>query len=217
MNPWRPAYSLTKLLAQVNTTCPARSKASDGIIGDTAHAASVSDHNPDPDGVVHALDLTHDPIHGLDATKLGVALINSHDPRIAYLIVNRRIASSTISPWTWRPYNGTDPHTSHLHLSLAHTAAADDQRAWAITGAATPTPPPSTGELTVKTIDLRAATATHLITAPGVIPLQRLLGVTPDGQAGAHTKWALGEQQRTHGVAGDFIFGPATASALLAK
>lgn len=76
--------------------------------------------------------------------------------------------------------------------------------------------PPTEGTIAVQTIDLR--NADHVIVrAPGVVPLQRLLGVTADGLAGPHTKWALGEEQRKHGVADDFIFGPLTASALLAK
>ena len=73
------------------------------------------------------------------------------------------------------------------------------------------------GGLTVHTIDLRNASSTSPVRGPGVAPLQRLLGITADGVGGDHTRWAVGEQQRVHGIAVDFIFGPQSASAFLAK
>lgn len=130
---WRIARSLETLRAQVNAAHPARSKASDGTIGDAAHAATVSDHNPDRAGVVRALDLTNDPAHGFSAAALAETLRLSRDPRIKYVISNRRIFSATISPWTWRPYSGTDPHTSHVHVSVVPDGRADDTSPWTIT------------------------------------------------------------------------------------
>jgi hypothetical protein len=46
------------------------------------------------------------------------AIIASKDNRVAYLISDRRIISSTVSPWKWRTYTGDDPHTNHWHLSV---------------------------------------------------------------------------------------------------
>ena len=66
------------------------------------------------------------------------------------------------------------------------------------------------------TIDLRKASTAHPATGLGIKPLQRLLGIKADGVGGDHTRWALGEQQRVHHLAVDFIFGPASASAFLA-
>jgi hypothetical protein len=43
---WRVARSLEVLLGQFNAACPGRSKASDGSIGDAAHATRDSDHKP---------------------------------------------------------------------------------------------------------------------------------------------------------------------------
>jgi hypothetical protein len=65
----RIAKSLDVLRSQINKAHPNRSKVSDGWIGDTAHAARASDHNPNSGGVVTALDLTHDPAHGFDSWK----------------------------------------------------------------------------------------------------------------------------------------------------
>lgn len=132
MTGWRVAPCLVQLRDQVNAAHPARSKVSDGTIGDTAHAASKSDHNPDATGIVRALDITHDPRHGLDAGALAEQLRRSRDPRIKYVISNRRIFSSTIAPWTWRPYSGTDPHTSHVHVSVVADHRADSTAPWSI-------------------------------------------------------------------------------------
>ena len=52
---WRLARSLDTLRAQVNKAHPKRDKASDGTIGDSRHAATVSEHNPHPAAVVRAL------------------------------------------------------------------------------------------------------------------------------------------------------------------
>lgn len=130
---WRVARSLDQLLAQINTAYPDRSKAADGSIGDAAHAASVSDHNPDQYGVVRARDYTHDPDHGFDAHAMADALVASRDPRIKYVISRGRIASSTVSPWVWRTYTGTNRHDHHAHVSVVPDARADDTRPWAIT------------------------------------------------------------------------------------
>ena len=140
MSSWRVARSLEKLRSQVNELVPNRKKASDGTIGDQAHAASKSDHNPldhdhnpNTDGVVLAMDLTHDPTGGLDAGKLADALVASRDDRIAYLIWNKRIVSRTVSPWRWREYKGSNPHTKHIHMSVVHDEVRfDDIRPWII-------------------------------------------------------------------------------------
>lgn len=139
---WRVADSLIKLREQIDARWPNRSRVSDGTIGDASHQADpTSDHNPhvpDPTGrakgVVTAFDITHDPAHGLDGNKLALDLAGSRDPRIKYLIWNRRILSSTISPWVWRPYTGSDPHTNHIHLSVVGSPQSrfDSRAEWDI-------------------------------------------------------------------------------------
>lgn len=141
---WRVAKSLLVLRDQINARAPGRSKASDGTIGDDIHATqgSDSDHNPwyrpvgDPDGIVTALDVTHDPAHGCDIDVLSDQLAASRDPRIKYLIANSLILSGNggPSPWTWRPYSGSDPHTNHMHVSVVADQRCDDTRPWALGG-----------------------------------------------------------------------------------
>jgi hypothetical protein len=136
---WRVARSLDTLLGQLNAAAPRRSKASDGSIGDAAHASRDSDHNPwyGP-GVVTARDFTHDPAGGLDCQWLANALVAAKDSRVKYVIYNRRICDSRPgnNPWVWMPYSGTNPHTKHLHLSVMDNASCDDTRGWSLSGVA---------------------------------------------------------------------------------
>src|SRR5829696_1398678 len=99
---WRVARALDTLLGQLNAHAPRRNKASDGAIGDTDHQNRSSDHNPwyGP-GIVTARDFTHDPGGGLDCQWLANTLVANRDPRIKYLIWNRRIWQGS-----WRAYSG---------------------------------------------------------------------------------------------------------------
>ena len=90
-----------------------------GTIGDPAHSSRDSDHNPEEDGSVDAAD----PMLGKsftekDAEWLWNTLRRYRDKRIAYIIWNRQIVSSTVQPWVVRKYTGSDPHTGHLHISV---------------------------------------------------------------------------------------------------
>lgn len=132
---WRVARSLDQLLAQINAAAPNRSKASDGAIGDAAHASRTSDHNPwvklGDLGIVTARDFTHDPAGGLDVDQLFAALIASRDPRLKYLIRSRRY-------WTpghgWRPYDGINAHDKHGHVSVSPAPLLfDSVTPWRIT------------------------------------------------------------------------------------
>ncbi|WP_424984308.1 hypothetical protein [Microbulbifer sp. S227A] len=137
LRPWRVAESLLQLRDQVNKQAPNRSKKSDGSIGDAAHATRASDHNPwvvdGSHGVVTAIDITHDPDNGFDAEKLAKALQSTQDPRLKYIIWNRRILSSTKKPWKWRNYSGSNPHTKHIHISVhSEKSKYDGTGAWTI-------------------------------------------------------------------------------------
>ncbi len=126
MTNWTLHPALIQLRDQINQRWPNRSKKSDGTIGDTAHSSRASDHNPDERGVVHAMDVTHDP-SGCDASKLAEVLRLSKDSRLKYCIFAGRIFSSTVQPWTWRPYSGSNPHNKHVHVSVG-----GDQVPWTI-------------------------------------------------------------------------------------
>lgn len=129
---WRLAEALVKLREQVNALAPRRSKASDGTIGDVAHAGRKSDHNPDARGIVCAIDITHDPAGGMDAGQLAETLRLRRDRRIKYVIFNKRIFSSAVSAWEWRPYTGANAHKKHVHISVM-TDAVNDALPWVLT------------------------------------------------------------------------------------
>lgn len=130
---WRNTAAALKLRDQINTRWPNRDKRSDGTIGDTAHAARKSDHNPDADGWVKALDIDADldPKDTRAAEKLATDLINyarSGKPgseRIKYVVYNNRIASGTYPDqfWTWRPGAWGNQH--HIHVSFTDAAEFD--------------------------------------------------------------------------------------------
>jgi hypothetical protein len=128
------AASLAALRSELNRRWPDRDKRSDGAKGDPAHAGRVSDHNPDWSapgaraGVIRAIDVDKD---GIDVQELLDAVVG--DPRAAYVIWNHRIASATDDgrPWDWEPYNGPNAHTEHVHISIKHSAQAEnDTSAW---------------------------------------------------------------------------------------
>jgi hypothetical protein len=131
---WRVAKSLDVLLRQVNAKWPERSKKSDGAKGDDAHASRASDHNPNAAGVVCARDFTNDPAGGPNARQLAETLVASRDERIKYIISNGQICSgpgANHPAWVWRPYDGPNKHTKHMHISVRPPAALyDDETPW---------------------------------------------------------------------------------------
>lgn len=129
---WHVAPALAILIGQVNGIAPNRSKRSDGTIGDAAHQARRSDHNPDADDrSVNGADFTHDPRGGFDARQFAEQLASSGDPRLEYVIFARRIWSRARAHEGWRPYTGTNPHTTHAHVSVSHVPRLeDDAQAW---------------------------------------------------------------------------------------
>lgn len=153
---WYPAPFLKHILLEANTRWPRRFHDSDGIIGDAAHSASISDHNPDASGCVHAVDITHDPAHGFDswreAEKIADRIKLGLEGRIKYLVAFNGTKDVIFNPsvsMTWRQ-NGIYPrsdHASHLHISIAYTFAAESSQSdvfvfSAVNAAPPPTPAP---------------------------------------------------------------------------
>lgn len=130
----RLVYAGVTLRNQVNLRWPSRDKRSDGWIGDSAHQARPSDHNPDKNGWVHALDIDHDFLGGNrgseEAEKFANELIKlardgGDRGRLKYVVYNNRIASGTHTNqyWTWR--SGNWGHIQHIHVSFTPKAQKD--------------------------------------------------------------------------------------------
>lgn len=142
-NPWEVTLTswilvadLVSLRNEFNTIAPSRDKKSDGSIGDAAHQAESSDHNPDETGAtpyedsdsineVHAIDVDNnlnivfpgysDPMEGCVQTIVGRHK-RGEDNRLQNIIYKRRIWSRSWG-WTEHEYNGASPHDEHAHFS----------------------------------------------------------------------------------------------------
>jgi hypothetical protein len=206
---WRLARGLDHLRAQVNAKWPGRSKESDGSIGDEHHSARLSDHNPDGAGVVHAIDITHDPKGGFDSYAFADMLLDKQDLRLKYVISNRRIGSGPAgpSPGIWRKYSGVNPHDHHCHVSIISGTMADDTRDWDIDAAvqADPiiqpdyVPPPPT---------LRKGSKGDRVKSMQTLLLAKGMKISVDGDFGTETAAALKRFQEAHGLVADAICGP---------
>lgn len=126
------------LREQINKRWPKRDKRSDGWIGDKAHSARASDHNPDRNGWVHALDIDADllgPNGGPAGRAAAERLANElriyaasgrpGSDRLKYIVFDNRIASGTYRDqyWTWR--SGKWGHTAHIHVSFTSKGQTD--------------------------------------------------------------------------------------------
>lgn len=151
MASWTLVPCLVSLRAEFNELAPGRDKASDGSIGDAAHSASVSDHNPAPDGDVHAIDVDRDLGGPVSMEQCVQAVVLRHrrglDDRLQNVIYNRRIWSRSWG-WTAKAYNGINPHDHHAHFSARYTTAQErDVSPWGVAAlkpqpaAAKPAPP----------------------------------------------------------------------------
>lgn len=114
------APSLAILRSEINSRWPDRDKSSDGWIGDAAHSARKSDHNPDwPRGVVRAIDIDKD---GLSPAEVLAAAFRYAATN--YVIFAGQIYSRSRG---FRPirYTGSNGHYKHIHISILHTLEAE--------------------------------------------------------------------------------------------
>ena len=120
-----------QLREQIDDSFPDRDRTSDGWLGDTRHQARASDHNPDADGWVRAIDVDRDlsgrakPDLMPDlADQIRLLCKSKRENRITYIIFDGRIASPK-KGWAWRDYTGANKHNHHMHVSFAKEADDD--------------------------------------------------------------------------------------------
>jgi hypothetical protein len=101
------------VLRQATAISPSRKKVSDGLLPSAAHISQSpnSDHNTG-----FAVDLTHDPKHGIDCFDIFEKL--KEDERVKYLIFQGKIWSKERAKQGNRVYSGSNPHNKHLHISI---------------------------------------------------------------------------------------------------
>ena len=117
-----------QLRDQVDTWFPDRcTKSPEGWLGDSRHSARKSDHNPDANGWVRAVDInsrleSSDSLAPYLADQIRIA--GKSDKRLSYVIYNGRICSKILN-WKWRKYSGVNPHKRHLHISFTKLGDTD--------------------------------------------------------------------------------------------
>lgn len=220
MADWHVAPALARLRDRFNVLYPHRADADDGTIaGDEHHKQNPnSDHEVDANGVVKALDITHDVRHGVDTYKIADYMIAHPDTRLRYIISNRRIAGSASfvnsnyggkhKQWTWFPYTGDNPHDHHMHFSIERSPALyNDEREWDI------------GPV-LDADDEAPSVQSFPLLKPGsrgvsVKALQEALKVKPiDGDFGPATEVAVRDFQRARGLVIDGRVGRQTWNAI---
>jgi hypothetical protein len=115
---------------QVDDAFSNRQRSSDGWLGDQRHSSRPSDHNPDSNGIVRAIDISRN-LSGAKEPDLMPDLADQirlcakrGDKRIAYVIFNGKISSAR-SLWRWRAYKGINPHVKHCHVSFTKKGDTD--------------------------------------------------------------------------------------------
>ena len=127
----RLSKAASQLRNQVDDSFADRDRTSDGWVGDTRHSRVVSDHNPDAEGWVRAIDVDADlskqkgqSVYLADQIRLAA---KNGERRITYVIHMGKIASAK-KRWAWRDYKGSNnPHNHHIHISFAKEADTDGE------------------------------------------------------------------------------------------
>lgn len=123
------APSLVGFRNSINNAFPKRDKSSDGWIGNAAHQAEQSEHNPCwtctgfQHGIVRATDTDIDDNDaGRDLRKEILNAAIGH-PAVWYVISNGIIYSRTYN-WAARKYTGASGHFGHVHISINKNEAS---------------------------------------------------------------------------------------------
>lgn len=129
--PWEVAPAVETFQQQLDEARPGRRDGNpDGTIGDEDHAARDSDHNPDDDDDVCAVDVHDGP--QLDDGELYESLkqAGSRNPQLKYAINNGRIYSPAKGE---HAYHGLNAHKDHCHVSVTQ-ALKNSRRPWVLPG-----------------------------------------------------------------------------------
>lgn len=203
---WYLNAFLTSWRAHVKSKYPKRTTLSDGTIGDAAHQANNSEHNPDSDGSVDAWDCdvnllaTSNPT-GSNAEVLamrGLIAEFQKQTQAQLWIFKRQIANRDVSNWKVRPYTGASAHDHHCHFQ-----SRQSQETRPFTGEVTPAVNAKPAVAGSRTLKLG-------MSGEDVKYLQRWLGIESDGVFGVATRSKVLWYQTMRGLTADGIVGSAT-------
>lgn len=135
MATWILIAAAKSLFAAFDELAPDRDHTSDGSVGNAAHAAEVSDHNPDETGSVPIHDADHiNEVHAIDVDSdlrtpgLSMEMVvqfvlgrcrNGAEKRLRYIIYFDRIWEAS-NGWKLRAYLGSSKHHEHAHFSFSY-------------------------------------------------------------------------------------------------
>jgi len=133
---------LVTLRSEFNKIAPNRDKESDGWIGNAAHRKTKSDHNPDKNNRVHAVDVDDDlRVPGLSMEKCVQAILaecrksgtsGKDRGRLKYIIYEGRIWEAS-NNWEEEDYDGPNAHDKHAHFSAeSDFEFSNDTRPWGL-------------------------------------------------------------------------------------
>lgn len=200
---WYLNRALTNFRSAVNAKWPNRDRTTDGTIGDAAHQATKSDHNPDPDGSVDAWDMDDD---GVDV-EVCIKAFQDHESS-GYWIHNRTIAHRATG-WRRVGYTGSNPHTSHVHWNTRPS----HEGSWA-TWVLLDHPAPTGTQPGARVLRLTSPR----MTGKDVLFVQKWIGASrcgiPDGEYGPRTEAGVRWYQGMRGLLVDGVVGPQTWKAM---
>lgn len=207
---WFLCKALQKFKNKLNAEFPDRDRKSDGTIGDSAHSARRSSHNPDKRGAVRAIDITHNEEQGINCHSLLAALLASPDRRLWYVIFNGQIYNrkNNFAP---AKYTGVNAHKHHLHVSVSDDPALyDDEADWNLSFEK-PNHTPAATNYNLKKGD-KGGAVRALQTR--LAQEDFLMFSDVDGSFGNKTRNAVMAFQAAHGLRVDGLVGNNTARAL---
>lgn len=157
MATWHLAATLVQLRKEVNDLYPLRDKTSDGTLGNAAHSSRLSDHNPDDDRAVCAIDIDEDLTGSANPTyprfnpgqaaksrlvdELLALAKAGKVPQLYYVIYERVIYSRTRG-FAPKVYTGVNAHEHHVHVSVYHDdRLKNSTKPWGLTPLNAPKPP----------------------------------------------------------------------------
>jgi hypothetical protein len=229
---WRLARSLSTLRSEILAKHPGTTV---WTIGDTSHQSGYSDHNPNADRVVCAIDVKGDK--GLNLSAFVAHLIAFPHPNLRYVIYNRKIYQRR-NGFAAQDYNGANAHRDHVHVSVGNgpdgrsTTNYDNTSSWGLVNLGTPkpsnptspskptAPKPSTSDWTQELI-MSLPTLRRGSEGGSVKRLQGLLHAAGqrdsaiDGDFGPGTERAVKDFQRAKKLGVDGIVGRNTWTKLI--
>jgi peptidoglycan hydrolase-like protein with peptidoglycan-binding domain len=144
---------------------------------------------------------------------------------LMYIIWNNQIWKAYQLDRGWQAYNGSDPHTGHVHFSFGWAGAHQATSYWTNKVAPIdygPSGPPKTAPITPITspdnlpviTQYGSTTLQSGSTGAAVKVVQTALRLTPDGTYGASTKTAVADFQNAQQMSVTGVFGPLDWKAL---